>query len=207
MDVWITEFIESAGYLGVALLMIAENVFPPIPSELVMPFAGFSAARGALSLPGAIVAGTMGSLLGALPWYAAGRWVGEGRLERFAARHGRWLTLTPADVAGAQRWFGRHCGKGVLFGRLVPAVRTLISVPAGVARMSLARFLALSAAGSLLWTGALAGLGYALGGQYGRIAGVLGPVTNTLVGILVVAYLYRVVRWTPRGARAPSGPR
>ena len=207
MDVWITQFIERAGYAGIALLMIAENVFPPIPSELVMPFAGFSAARGALGLPGAIIAGTLGSVLGALPWYAAGRWVVEGRLERLAARHGRWLTLTPADVAGAQRCFGRHCAKGVLLGRLIPAVRTLISVPAGVARMSLVRFVALSAAGSLLWTGALAGLGYALGAQYGQIAGVLGPFTNALVGVLVVAYLYRVVRWTPGGRASAGGPR
>ena len=207
MDVWITEFIGRAGYFGVAVLMIAENVFPPIPSELVMPFAGFSAARGALGLPGAVVAGTLGSVLGALPWYAAGRWVGEERLERFAARHGRWLTLTPADVAGAQRWFGRHCGKGVLLGRLIPAVRTLISVPAGVARMSLVRFLALSAAGSLLWTGALAGLGYALGAQYGRIAGVLGPIANAVVGMLACAYLYRVVRWAPRESPSPGEPR
>jgi membrane protein DedA with SNARE-associated domain len=203
MDQWITEFLTRTGYLGVALLMFAENVFPPIPSELIMPFAGFTAARGRLDLALTVAAGTLGSVAGALPWYAAGRWVGADRLRRWAGRHGRWLTLSPADVDGAQRWFGRHCGKSVLVGRLVPAVRTLVSVPAGIARMSFGRFLAFSAAGSLLWTGALAALGYALGGEYGRVGRYLGPVSNAVVGAVAVGYAYRVARWRPEG----RGPR
>lgn len=199
MHEWITEFLTRSGYLGVVLLMFAENVFPPIPSELIMPLAGFSAARGALSLPLVVAAGTLGSVLGTLPWYAAGRWLGERRLKQWAGRHGRWLTLGPADVDRAQDAFGRHCGKAVLFGRLVPAVRTLISVPAGVARMSLGRFLVFSALGSLVWAGALAAAGHALGREYTAVARYMGPVSNVVIGLLVLVYVYRVVRWKREG--------
>lgn len=197
MDTWITAFLTRSGYVGVALLMIAENVFPPIPSELIMPFAGFAAARGTLSLPLVILAGTAGSVLGTLPWYAAGRWLGADRLGRWAGRHGRWLTLAPRDVDTSQAWFDRHCGKAVLFGRLVPAVRTLISVPAGIARMSVPRFLAYSSLGSLVWTGALAFAGHALGAQYERVGSFLGPVSSGIVAVIVLGYLVRVVRWSP----------
>ena len=203
MDQWITGFLESSGYLGVVLLMIAENVFPPIPSELVMPFAGFVAGKGELSLPLVIAAGTLGSVLGALPWYWAGRAIGEERLERWAGRHGRWLTLSASDVRKADDAFDRHAGKTVLFGRLVPAIRTLVSVPAGVSGMPIGRFLLFSTIGSLAWTSVLAGLGYGLGENYERIRSWLGPVTNVIVGLLVVVYLWRVVRWKPE-ARQPE---
>ena len=174
MDQWITGFIEKSGYLGVALLTILENLFPPIPSELIMPFAGFAAQRGELSLPLVIIAGTIGSVVGALPWYAAGRWIGEDRLMRLAAKHGRWLALTPRDVDKSEDWFRKHSSKAVLFGRLVPAVRTLISVPAGVARMAIPKFLLYSTIGSLIWMGGLAAVGYALGDQYERVARYMG---------------------------------
>jgi membrane protein DedA with SNARE-associated domain len=194
---WITAFLARTGYPGVALLMLAENVFPPIPSELIMPLAGYAAARGALRLPLVVAAGTLGSVLGTLPWYFAGRWLGTERLKRLAGRHGRWLTLSPVDVDRAQAAFDRHCGKAVLLGRLVPAVRTLISAPAGIARMSLPRFLAYSAAGSAIWSGALAVAGHALGADHARVARFLGPVSNGIVLVVVIAYLWRVVRWSP----------
>ena len=197
VDSWITDLLGRTGYLGVALLMIAENVFPPIPSELIMPFAGFTAARGALSLPLVVLAGTVGSVVGTLPWYLAGRRLGRDRLRRWAGRHGRWLTLRPRDVDSAQAWFDRHCAKSVVVGRLVPAVRTLVSVPAGITRMPLARFLVYSTLGSLVWTGALAVAGHALGAEYARVAGYLGPVTNAILGAIALVYLVRVARWSP----------
>jgi membrane protein YqaA with SNARE-associated domain len=128
---WITGLVERTGYVGIALLMLAENVFPPIPSELIMPLAGFAAAQGELGMAGVVAAGTAGALAGALLWYGLGRWVGLERLKRWAAEHGRWLTVSPDDLDRAAAWFGRHGGAAVLVGRLVPAVRTLISVPAG----------------------------------------------------------------------------
>lgn len=197
MNDWIAAVLARTGYVGVALLMVAENVFPPIPSELIMPLAGFAAARGALTLPGVIFAGTLGSVVGTLPWYLAGRWLGAARIARWAARGGRWLTVTPRDVGAAQHWFGRHGATAVLVGRLVPGVRTLVSVPAGVARMAPLRFLALSGLGSLAWTGALAGAGHVLGAQYGRVAAYVGPVSNAATVVVALAYLVRVARWSP----------
>jgi membrane protein DedA with SNARE-associated domain len=203
---WVTGFVERAGYWGIALLMLAENVFPPIPSELIMPLAGFSAAKGSLSFIGVVLAGVAGSILGTVLWYAVGRWLGCERLKRFAARHGRWLTLSPDEVNQAQAWFARHGGKAVLIGRLVPGVRTLISVPAGVADMPLAPFLIYSAVGTAAWSSLLAAGGYFLESQYGTVAAFLNPVSNVVFGLIVVWYLYRVVtRPGGEGARPGGG--
>lgn len=198
---WITDFIDRAGYLGVFLLMLVENVFPPIPSELIMPLAGFTAAQGKLNVILVVLAGAAGSLLGALFWYYVGRWLGRERLQRFAARHGRWLTLTPGQVDEARDWFGRHGAAAVFLGRLVPTVRTLISVPAGVAAMPLTRFLAFTALGTGLWTVLLAGAGYLLQDQYGRVAAYVGPVSNLVFLLIAAFYLYRVVTH-PRRVRS-----
>jgi membrane protein DedA with SNARE-associated domain len=197
---WITGFVERSGYFGIALLMLAENVFPPIPSELIMPLAGFAAARGDLNLALAVLAGAIGSLLGATLWYYVGRWVGCERLKRFAARHGRWLTLAPEEIDHAQDWFRRHGGKAVLLGRLIPAVRTLISVPAGVAGMPLPAFLAYSALGTALWTALLAAAGYLLEGQYERVSAWVNPASNLVFGAIALWYLYRVATWRGRSA-------
>ena len=190
---WITGLVQQTGYLGIALLMLAENVFPPIPSELIMPLAGFTAAQGQLSIVGVVVAGTIGSLLGALLWYYIGRWIGADRLKRWSTRHGRWLTLSPEDVDRAQRAFERHGPVAIFLGRLVPAVRTLISVPAGITAMPLPRFLFWTTLGTALWTAFLAGAGYVLESQYAVVADYVNPVSNVVVGALVVWYVWRVV--------------
>jgi membrane protein DedA with SNARE-associated domain len=139
-----------------------------------------------------VLAGSAGSLLGAWFWYEVGRRVGAERLKGWAARHGRWLTLRPEEVDRAREWFGRHGGKAVLLGRMVPAVRTLISVPAGIAGMPLGPFLAYSAIGTLVWTGLLAGAGNLLEDQYGRVSGWVNPVSNLALAGMVLWYLYRV---------------
>ena len=195
---WITSFVAQAGYLGVAFLMFAENIFPPIPSELIMPLAGLSAARGELNLFGVLLAGTAGSLLGALPWYYAGYYLRKDRLKRLADRHGRWLAMTSGDVETASKWFERFGTAAVFIGRLIPTVRTLISVPAGIARMKLPVFLAWSMLGTLIWTAFLTLAGYILESQYERVAGWLDPVTKAVVGFLILGYLYRVVTYGRR---------
>ncbi len=195
---WITGVVERTGYLGVALLMLAENVFPPIPSELIMPLAGFTAARGSLDIVLVVVAGTAGSLLGAVLWYYVGKWIGAEHLKRWTAAHGRWFTISPDEVDQAANWFRRHGGKAVLIGRVVPAVRTLISVPAGVAGMPLAPFLIYSAIGTVTWSGLLAGAGYLLEGQYQAVAGYVNPISNVVVGLIALYYLYRVVTFKRR---------
>jgi membrane protein DedA with SNARE-associated domain len=190
---WITGMVERTGYFGIALLMLAENLFPPIPSELIMPLAGFTAARGDLHLGLVVLAGTVGTVLGALVWYGIARRVGQERLRRWTEAHGRWITLSPGDVDRASAWFERHGRWAVLFGHFVPAVRTLVSIPAGIAAMPLLPFLAFTTVGTALWSGALAGVGYLLEEQHGRVAAYVNPVSNLVMGAVVLLYLYRVV--------------
>jgi membrane protein DedA with SNARE-associated domain len=174
-------FSDEDGTLGIVPLMSAENVFPPIPSELIMPLAGFSAARGERNLIIVIIAGSIGSLLGALLWYYIGKKLGAERLKRWATKYGRWLTLAPKEVDQACDWFNRHGGKAVFIGRLITAVRTLISVPAGIAGIPLASFLLYSGAGTILWTALLAMAGYFLESQYDKVAQWINPVSNVVM--------------------------
>lgn len=201
---WIVDVLARSSYLGVALLMLAENLFPPIPSELIMPLAGFVAARGDMSLAGVIAAGTLGSVLGALPWYWLGRRYGPDRLRTLAGRHGRWLTVSPKDVDRARTWFDQRGRIAVLVGRLVPAIRTLISVPAGLAAMPMVPFLVCSTIGTLVWTTLLAGAGYWLQDRYEQVSTYLDPVSKIVVGLIVLTYIYRLVTWKPEAANGAT---
>ena len=197
---FIVRFIGDHGYVAIFALMAVENIFPPIPSELIMPLAGFTAASGKLNLFAVLLAGTaaLGSRHRAL--YDAGRLYGRKRLRTLAGNHGRWLTVKPDDIDKALQAFERHGRKAVLFGRLVPAVRTLISVPAGIAEMSLLRYLAYSAIGSLIWASLLAGAGYLLEAQYDSVARYVDPVSKAIVGFLAATYLYRVATYSKEGS-------
>lgn len=192
---WIVSLIDQHGYWAVTALMLLENVFPPIPSELIMPFAGFAAARGDLSLPLVVVAGTLGSVLGTLPWYVAGRCIGDARLKRWAGKHGRWLTMSPKDIKNADRWFDQHGRAAVFFGRLVPGLRSVISAPAGVTGMPFGSFLLWTFAGSLIWTGTLASLGVVLESNYEHVADWIDPVSKGILIAAIVLWLWRVVRF------------
>ena len=202
---WITGFVESTGYAGIVLLMFAENVFPPIPSEVIMPLAGFTAAKGELNVIGVIAAGTLGTLAGALVWYYIGRRLGLDWIKGIARRHGRWLTLDEAGIDNACRWFQRHGRMALVLGHLVPAVRTLISVPAGVSRMHLVPFLAASALGTVAWTAVLTAAGYLLQSQYERVEGYANIGTNIVLGLMLAWYAYRVVTWPGARERSPKG--
>lgn len=201
MSGWITSTLTSMGYAGVLWLTFLENVFPPIPSELIMPLAGYLVAQGRMTLVGAVLAGTAGSMLGALLLYGLGRWYGEERLKRFAERHGRWLTLSPDDIDRASRWFARRGGWAVFVCRLIPGLRSLISIPAGIHCMSLTKFLIASALGTLLWTGLLVGLGQLLGENFEQVGRYIDPITKLVLGGLLVVYLWRVVRHGRANAR------
>lgn len=189
---WFTRLLSALGPFGVFLLTLAENVFPPIPSEVVLPLAGYVAFQGDGPLLVTIVAGTFGSVAGAMFWYYLGRCIGIDRFKRFAERHGRWLTLTPAEVDRVDRWFDRHGQWAVLFGRLVPGVRTLISVPAGVTGMKLTSFLVYSTIGSALWTTLLVLAGYELGENYSLVERVIEPASNLVLVIVITLYFWRV---------------
>ncbi|WP_102958911.1 DedA family protein [Mangrovicella endophytica] len=194
---------DNLGPFGIALLMFLENVFPPIPSEVIMPLAGFQAATGQMSIVTVIIAGTIGSLVGILPWFYLGYFFGEKRIIWLAERFGRWMTMTPEDVEAADRWFRRYGYWAVSFGRLVPTVRTLISVPAGLARMPFWAFFAVSAVGTLVWTAGLAFAGYLLGQHYDVVEGYVGTFANVVVVCVVLLYIYRVVTFKPTERRRP----
>lgn len=189
---WITHLLNSLGYPAIVLLMSAENLFP---SELVMPLAGFTAAQGELSLAGVIIAGTFGAILNALPPYYLSRAVGEERLRAWVERHGKWLTISGRDLDRAQSWFLRHGGLAVFFCRMVPGVRYLISIPAGLGEMKLAPFLIYSALGAAVWSGILAVLGFLLGENYQKVHLYLGPVAYVVGAALVVGFIVRIVKF------------
>ena len=186
---------EQSGYGGIAALMFLENVFPPVPSELIMSMAGYEAAQGKLSLPLVIVAGYAGSMFGALFWFYIGKCIGSDRLKAWAGRHGRWLAIKPRDIDNVDQWFERHSGKSVFFARMVPAIRTLISVPAGIFAMPMHWFLIYTSLGTLLWTGLLASAGYLLESNYEMVHSYIDPVSKVVVGLIIVIYIYRVATW------------
>lgn len=194
----IVDIVSQSGYLGIFLLMLAENVFPPIPSELIMPLAGFVAANGDLHIVPVILVGTAGSVVGALPWYYAGMLFGRDRIKWIAGKHGRWITVSPSDIDAASGWFERHGRAVVFFGRLVPAIRTLISVPAGIVRMPMLPFLLYSTIGSLIWTSLLAITGYLLQSQYAEVEQYVDPVSKGVVILVIAVYVYRFIRFKPQ---------
>jgi membrane protein DedA with SNARE-associated domain len=206
MTQWVTSAVNSFGASGVLVLMLLENLLPPIPSELIMPMAGFYAAQGRMSFWGVVAAGTAGSVLGAIPLYYLGRGVGRERLRRWVERRGHWLALAPGDLDKADAWFSRHCGTAVLLCRLIPGVRSLISIPAGLNAMPMPKFLLYTTLGTAAWSGALAYAGKLLGENYAEVGEWLGPLTKIVLGLLGVAYVVRVIRLRrARGARRAAG--
>ena len=191
---WVVGMIEQFGYAGIVLLMLAENLFPPLPSELIMPFAGYLAARGDLDPALVIAAGAFGSLLGAYPWYYAGRKVGVDRLKKLAERHGRWVAITPAEIDRAQVLFEKHGALVLVLGRLVPTLRTVVALPAGMARLPAIPFALWTLLGSVLWTGVLTAAGYLLESHYERLSDWLNPVSTAIFILIAILYVIRVVR-------------
>lgn len=198
MSEWIKDtvitLITSLGYTGIGLMMFLENLFPPIPSELIMPLAGFTVGQGKMEFVPAVLAGIIGTILGALPWYFAGKTLGEARLKSWADRYGKWLTITGQDVEKSRAWFYRHGNQAVLWGRLVPGVRTLISIPAGLVQMPLANFLAYSTLGTAIWVSCLTYAGYILGDNYEQVDQYLGPVSKIVVAVIVISFVLWLVQ-------------
>ncbi len=191
---WIVNTMDSLGYWGIGLLMFLENLFPPIPSELIMPLAGFTISQGKLEFAPVLLAGVFGTVVGALPWYYAGKILGEQRLKNLADRYGRWLNISSKDITKSTRWFDKHGGKAVFFGRLVPGIRTLISLPAGISNMPILPFLVYSTIGTTLWVGLLTYAGYILGDNYGVVEKYIAPVSKIVLAILVTAFIIWLVK-------------
>jgi membrane protein DedA with SNARE-associated domain len=202
---WITSTLDTLGYPGIVLLMCLENVFPPLPSELIMPLAGFLATKDQFSLVGVVLAGTLGSVLGALPLYGLGYLMGEARVKAWAERYGTWLMVSAEDVEQAKGWMDRHGRKAVFLCRLVPGVRSLISIPAGFVRMPLTPFLLYTALGTGVWAALLATAGRLLGERYAQVKTYLGPVAYVVLGLIALAWVVRVVRRKRAGAGTREG--
>jgi len=188
---WVQDVIERLGAVGVALLVVLENVFPPIPSEIVLPFAGFVAQRGDGSVIVMIIAATIGAVVGALILYGVAAIIGPERLSAFIARFGRWFGVKPSDLQRAEQWFDRHAVAAVLLGRCVPLIRSVVSVPAGFRRMNIVLFVLYTALGSAIWNTALIGAGAILGDQWERVE----PYVATLQYVVIAAIVVLVVRF------------
>ena len=194
---WIQDFISSVGYIGVAVLAFVENFFPPIPSEIAIPFTGYVALQDeAMTLIGVVIAWTIGSVLGALPLYYAGYRLGEERTKRFAERYLKWIGISRDDIDKAHDWLHRHGRLAVFLCRMVPGLRSVISIPAGVTQMNLPVFITFTALGTLIWTAALAVAGYMLGEAYEEVGSVLNVVGYVLLALFIGWLLYRVYQNT-----------
>lgn len=194
MSQLIKDIIEIVGYPGIAFLTFVENVFPPIPSEVIIPYAGYFITDSSLTLTGVIISGSLGSLLGAYPLYYLGKIISEDDLKNFLDRYGRWLMVLPSDIDKASAWFEKRGHHAVFIARLVPGLRSLISIPAGFAEMNLMRFTILTLSGTALWTALLAWAGMQLGSRYSVIGDYLDPITYVIFGGVLIGYLLYVYK-------------
>ena len=192
MGDWIVRLIEQSGYLGIGFLMFLETVFPPIPSEVIMPVAGMTASGSGLSLVGVIASGTAGAMLGNIVWYLAARALGHDRLEPFIRRFGKWITVSWGDVERAHRWFDRHGFVFVMTGRIIPTIRSLVSVPAGLLDMRFRNFVIASTIGTATWTTFLTMVGVKLKEQFASIDQIIGPISTAVLALLVLIYVVRL---------------
>jgi membrane protein DedA with SNARE-associated domain len=186
MTEWVTDIVDRLGYLGVAFLVALESVFPPIPSEIILPLAGWVAGRGDANFFGMVAAATVGSLVGAWILYGISAAIGPERLHRFIAKNGRWFGVKESDLARAEDWFDRRSTYAVLFGRCVPLIRSIVSVPAGFRRMPIVKFTLATIAGSLVWNFALIGGGALLGDRWEQLGDYV-AIFQWLVIVLIVA--------------------
>ena len=193
---WVTDVIDRLGYIGVAILVALENLFPPIPSEVVLPLAGFVARDGQASLPGMIITATIGSLAGAWLLYGIAAWIGPERLRTFLVRYGKWFRLTHDDIDRAERWFDRRAIVAVLIGRCVPLIRSLVSIPAGFRRMGFLAFTIYTVIGSVVWNTALIGAGYALRSRWHNVEPLIAWFQYIVIAVIAGALVW--FTWTRR---------
>lgn len=201
MENWITEIMEQYGYLGIMLLIMIENVFPPIPSEVVLTFGGFMTTRSDLTVPGVIVCATVGSLLGAVILFGVGRVFKVERLEMFVDRWGHVLRVKTEDIRRADAWFDRYGYWTVLFCRVVPLLRSLISIPAGMSGMNFGLFLLYTTIGTLVWNTVLVWLGSVIGESWEEIVEVMDVYSNAVYALIAIAMVAAVALWVRRGRK------
>ncbi|MBM7693908.1 membrane protein DedA with SNARE-associated domain [Peribacillus deserti] len=192
MENWITEFMNQYGYFGIFLLIALENLFPPIPSEVILTFGGFMTTTSSMSIIGVIFTSTIGSVAGAAALYGVGYLLKEERLESIISRWGRLLRLNADDIHKAYRWFEKYGAWTVFFCRLIPLIRSLISIPAGMSKMNFWLFLLLTTAGTLIWNTILVNVGAAFGSSWEDIVGYMDIYSNIIyltLAVLVIVFV------------------
>ena len=194
METWITDIMSQYGYLGIFLLIMLENIFPPIPSEVILTFGGAMTAKTDMTVMGVILISTAGSVAGAVILYGIGRMLDVKRLEKIVDRYGRVLRLTRKDIYKADSWFDKYGIWTVLFCRLIPLIRSLISIPAGMANMKFGLFLLFTTLGTLIWNTILVTVGAAVGDNWESIVGVMDVYSNIVYLLIVIAGL-AVIWW------------
>ncbi|BAZ43097.1 putative DedA [Chondrocystis sp. NIES-4102] len=191
----IVDIVNSLGYWGIAFLMALENIIPPIPSELIMPLAGFVVTQGKLNFFLVVIAGTIGSVVGSTPWYFLGKSWGLQRTKQITDRYGKWLTLSGEDVEKAKIWFDRRGYVATALGRIIPGIRTYISLPAGISKMPFLPYLIYSTLGSIVWISLLTTAGYIFGANYEKVGAYLKPVSTA---VLVIVFVFLVISYIRR---------
>ncbi|MFM6907384.1 MAG: DedA family protein [Acinetobacter tjernbergiae] len=194
LEDWVLSIMEKLGYLGIAFLIFLDNVFPPIPSEIIMPSAGYTAAKGELSLIGVIIAGSIGSLLAATLLYWMGRKIPQHHLFNLIERYGKYLHISVTDLEKSLTWFEKYGHRIVFFGRMIPAVRSLISIPAGMSNMPFRKFMAYSATGTIIWTTFLAYIGYHFGENPVLMSAITQRIGYIILAFTMIYILYHLMK-------------
>jgi len=190
MSNWIINIMEQLGYLGIALLMFLDNVFPPIPSEVIMPSAGFTASQGQLNIFGVILAGSIGSIIAAAFLYWIGRKISHNALFAWIDRYGKYVFIKSQDIQKALQWFEKYGHRIVFFGRMIPAVRSLISIPAGMSHMPFWKFMLYSSLGTIIWTTFLASVGYYFGNNINMMQQIFQKISYLIILLVFIFVLY-----------------
>ncbi|EJY96763.1 DedA family protein [Staphylococcus arlettae] len=198
MEQWITQFMEQFGYFGIALLIFLENIFPPIPSEIILTFGGFMTTKSSLGFIGVTVASTLGSIIGAIVLYGIGLWIGEDKLYRLVNRYGKILRVKSTDLTKTFKWFEKYGYWTIFFCRFVPLIRSLISIPAGITKMNFSVFIIFSTLGTIIWNMVLIYLGMTVGGNWHQIVYYMDIYSKVIYVILLLIVIYFIWKWLKR---------
>lgn len=198
MEKWIIQFMEQYGYFGIAWLIFLENVFPPIPSEIILTFGGFMTTKTDLTFVGVVITSTIGSVIGAIALYGIGTWIGENKLYNLVQKYGKFLRVTTEDLTKTFKWFERYGYWTIFFCRFIPLIRSLISIPAGITRMNIWIFIIFTTIGTLLWNIVLIYLGQTVGGNWHVIVNYMDIYSKIIYVLLLLLVIYILFKWLKR---------
>lgn len=198
MEKWIIHFMEQYGYFGIAWLIFLENVFPPIPSEIILTFGGFMTTKTDLTFVGVVITSTIGSVIGAIALYGIGIWIGENKLYKLVQKYGKFLRVTTEDLTKTFKWFERYGYWTIFFCRFIPLIRSLISIPAGITRMNIWIFIIFTTIGTLLWNIVLIYLGQTVGGNWHVIVNYMDIYSKIIYVLLLLLVIYILFKWLKR---------